>query len=313
MIRSYPHAVAPWEGALWIDLCNATDDERARIERITGLRVPTESAVSEIETTSRVFTENGALYLSTPLPSAGDARSPLTAAGFVLTRRLLLTVRFAENPVFEALYDACVKTGPHSACDVFLRILEALVDRSADTLEHTSAELDALSQRAFHAEHARPGQLKTASESLRQALRQLGRLGDSISQIRDTLLGLGRIAGFVSETGDAVLAERDVPRLKAVRADIGSLNDYQSHLSGKVQFLLDATLGFINIEQNDIVKILTIVSVVGVPPVLIAGIYGMNFKHIPEFDWSLGYPYALALMVVTGLAPLAWFKWRGWM
>ncbi|HTA92679.1 MAG TPA: CorA family divalent cation transporter, partial [Polyangiaceae bacterium] len=127
MIRSYPHADAPWSGAIWIDLCDATDDERAQIERITGLRVPTKPAVSEIETSSRVFTENGALYLSTPLPSSGDARSSLTAAGFVLTRHLLLTVRFAENPVFEALYASCVKTGPHSACDVFLRILEALV------------------------------------------------------------------------------------------------------------------------------------------------------------------------------------------
>jgi magnesium transporter len=313
MIRSFPHAEAPWSGAIWIDLCDASDDERAQIERITGLRVPTKAAISEIETTSRVYTDSGAMYLSTPLPSSGDAQSSLTAAGFVLTQRLLLTVRFSENPVFEALYESCAKTGPHSACDVFLRILEALVDRAADTLEHKSAALDALSQSAFHAESARAPSVKRASQSLREALRRLGQIGDHISQIRDTLLGLGRIAAFVSETGETVLASGDVPRLKAIRADIASLNDYQSHLSGKVQFLLDATLGFINIEQNDIVKTLTIVSVVGVPPVLIAGIYGMNFKHIPEFDWAWGYPYALALMVVTGLAPLAWFKWRGWM
>jgi magnesium transporter len=286
MIRSYPHAEAPWSGAIWIDLCTAADDERAEVERVTGLRVPTKAAISEIETSSRVFTENGALYLSTPLPTSGDAHSPLTAAGFVLTERLLLTVRFAENPVFDGLYEGCAKTGPHSAGDVFLRILEALVDRSADTLEHASAELDALSQRAFHAEGTRARQVKKASESLRQALRKLGQMADWISQIRDTLLGLGRIAAFISETADTVLGAEGVPRLKAVRADI---------------------------EQNDIVKILTIVSVVGVPPVLVAGIYGMNFKHIPEFDWSLGYPYALGLMVVTGLLPLAWFKWRGWM
>jgi magnesium transporter len=313
MIRSYPHAEAPWSGAIWLDLCNATDDERAQITQLTGLRVPEKSAISEIETSSRVFTENGALYLSTPLPSSGDARSFLTAVGFVLTERLVLTVRFAEHPVFEALYAGCVKTGPHGAGDVFLRILEALVDRAADTLEHTSAELDALSQRAFHAEGTKPRQVKEASESLRQALRKLGQMGDFISQIRDTLLGIGRIAAFVTETGNGVLVAQEMPRLKAVRADIASLNDYQSHLSGKVQFLLDATLGFINIEQNDIVKILTIVSVVGVPPVLVAGIYGMNFRHMPELAWSLGYPYALALMLVTGLAPLAWFKWRGWM
>ena len=313
MIRSYPHAEAPWSGAIWIDLCGATDAERAEVERVTGLRVPTKAAISEIETTSRVFTENGAMYLSTPLPVSGGAHEPLTAAGFVLTKPLLLTVRFSDNPVFDALYAACVKTGPHSACDVFLRILEALVDKSADTLEHTSAELDALSQRAFHADGARNRKVKEASEALRQTLRKLGQMGDWISQMRDTLLGLGRIAAFVSETGDTVLAAPEVPRLKADRADITSLNDYQSHLLGKVQFLLDATLGFINIEQNDIVKTLTIVSVVGVPPVLVAGIYGMNFKVMPELNWSAGYPFALCLMVVTGLLPLAWFKWRGWM
>jgi magnesium transporter len=313
MIRSYPHAEAPWSGVMWIDLCNATDEERAEVERVTGLRVPTKPAISEIETSSRVFLENDALYLSSPLPASGDAREPLTAVGFVLTQRLLLTVRFAENPVFDALYASCAKTGPHSACDVFLRILEALIDRSADTLEHTSAELDALSHRTFHAEGMRPRQVKEASDELRRALRKLGLLGNWISQIRDTLLGLGRIAAFVSETGDPVMPPGDLPRLKAIRADITSLNDYQSHLSGKVQFLLDATLGFINIEQNDIVKTLTIVSVVGVPPVLVAGVYGMNFTHMPELAWRLGYPFALALMVVTGLLPLAWFKWRGWM
>ena len=312
MIRSYPHADAPWQGAIWIDLLNASDAERAEVERVTGLRAPTQAAISEIETSSRVFLEDGALYLSTPLPASGDAHESLSAVGFVLNERLLLTLRFSENPVFDALYAGCVKTGPHSASDVFLRILEALVDRSADTLEHTSAELDVLSQRTFHADEARTRSVKQASEALRQALRKLGQMGDSISQIRDTLLGLGRIAAFVSETGDLVIAQ-EVPRLKAVRADITSLNDYQAHLLGKVQFLLDATLGFINIEQNDIVKTLTIVSVVGVPPVLVAGIYGMNFKFMPELGWSFGYPFALLLMLVTGLLPLAWFKWRGWM
>jgi magnesium transporter len=176
-------------------------------------------------------------------------------------------------------------------------------------LEHASAELDAVSRHSFHADGVR----KKQSNALRQALRKLGQMGDWSSQIRDTLLGLGRMAAFVSETGEAMLDKHQTPRLKAVRADIASLNDYQLHLSGKVQFLLDATLGFINIEQNDIVKTLTIVSVVGVPPVLIAGIYGMNFRVMPELGWHYGYPFALALMVVTGLLPLLWFKWRGWM
>jgi magnesium transporter len=155
--------------------------------------------------------------------------------------------------------------------------------------------------------------LKTVSEKLRGTLRKLGQIGDHISQIRDTLLGFGRIAAFVCETGNTVVTADERPRLLAVRADIGSLNDYQQHLSGKVQFLLDATLGFISIEQNDVVKALTIVSVVGVPPVLVAGVYGMNFVHMPELHWLFGYPFALLLMMLTGLLPLVWFKWRGWM
>src|SRR6185369_14953223 len=263
MLRSLPDAPEPWSDAIWIDLCSPTDDERTAVERATGLRVPDQSAVHEIETSSRVYTENDALYLSTPIPASANASQPLSAVGFVLSRRVLLSVRFSENPVFDSLFQGSQGT-PRSACDVFLRVLEALVDRAADTLEHCSSELDGLSQRAFHAERVRRRAVKTASEKLRATLRTLGQIGDHISQIRDTLLGFGRIAAFVCETGGTLVGADERPRLLAIRADINSLNDYQQHLSGKVQFLLDATLGFISIEQNDVVKALTIVSVVGV-------------------------------------------------
>ena len=313
MLRTYPEARAPWSEATWIDLIDATDEERSAVERATGLRVPDQSAVSEIETTSRVYSENGAMYLSTPIPTSSNASEPLSAVGFVLTRRWLITVRFSEHSVFDGLFQACQVAHSHSACEVFLRVLEALVDRAADTLERCSAELDALSQRAFHSDALRKRARQRVSDGLRAMLRKLGQIGDHVSQIRDTLLGFGRIAAFVCEAGNTVLAGEDEPRLKAVRADINSLNDYQQYLSGKVQFLLDATLGFISIEQNEVVKTLTIVSVVGVPPVLVAGIYGMNFAHMPELHWVFGYPLALLAMLVTGLLPLVWFKWRGWM
>ncbi len=313
MLRSYPEAQEPWSEAIWIDLCDATESERSAVERATKLRVPDQSAVHEIETTSRVYTENDALYLSTPIPASATASEPLSAVGFVLTRRLLISVRFSNNPVFDSLFQVCQATLSRSARDVFIRILEALVDRAADTLEHCSSELDDLSHRAFHSERAHRRALKTVSEKLRGTLRKLGQIGDHISQIRDTLLGFGRIAAFVCEAGNSFVTADERPRLLAVRSDINSLNDYQQHLSGKVQFLLDATLGFISIEQNDVVKALTIVSVVGVPPVLVAGVYGMNFVHMPELHWLFGYPFALFLMLVTGLLPLVWFKWRGWM
>jgi magnesium transporter len=313
MLRSYPEASEPWSDATWLDLCDPTEEERSAVERATGLRVPDQSAVREIETTSRVYTEHDALYLSTPIPVSANASEPLSAVGFVLTKRLLISVRFATDPVVDGQFQGCQGVLSRSASDVFLRILEALVDRAADSLERCGAELDALSHRAFHSERVQRRARKRISDKLHATLRTLGQIADRISQIRDTLLGFGRIAAFVCETGNSVVTTDERPRLLAVRADIASLNDYQQHLSGKVQFLLDATLGFISIEQNDVVKALTIVSVVGVPPVLVAGVYGMNFAHMPELHWVFGYPFALLLMLVTGLLPLAWFKWRGWM
>jgi len=134
MLRTHPKAEAPWVGVTWIDLCEPTDEERAAVERATGLRVPTENAIIEIETTSRAYTENHAIYLSTPLPVATRSPKPLTAAGFVLTERVLITVRLEKNPVFDAVFEACAAEAKLAACDVFLRLLEALVDRSADSL-----------------------------------------------------------------------------------------------------------------------------------------------------------------------------------
>ena len=311
MLTASPRSATTLSDAIWIDLLDPTDDERARVERATKLRLPTKAAIEEIESSSRVFIEGGAFYLSTPVLESSDCMTgAVTAIGFVLSPAQLVTLRFRRVAAFDAVAASYSSVTAPSASDAFLKILENVVDYTADALEHASAELERISHAAFHADGAPPAK---ASQALRGALRQLGRMGDGISHIRDALLGLGRIAAFVHEHGHETHAAADAVRLKAIRADIASLNDYQVHLSGKVQFLLDATLGFINIEQNDIVKTLTVVSVVGVPPVLIAGIYGMNFKNIPEFNWWFGYPYALVLIVVSALLPIAWFKWRGWM
>jgi magnesium transporter len=125
-------------------------------------------------------------------------------------------------------------------------------------------------------------------------------------------LGVGRLAAYVGEIAHDWVPEPFSVRLNAISKDVSSLTDYETHLSDKVQFLLDATLGYISIEQNDLFKVLTIASVVGIPPVLVAGIYGMNFHNMPELSWAWGYPYGLILIVISGLLPLLWFKWRGW-
>jgi magnesium transporter len=147
---------------------------------------------------------------------------------------------------------------------------------------------------------------------LRLILRRVGASGDLASKIRDGLLGLARMVPYVENVGGAWLSEGVKPRLETVCRDIASLSDYDAHLVNKVQLLLDATLGLINVEQNNIIKVLTIVSVVGVPPTLVASVYGMNFKDMPELSWAWGYPYGLALIALSAVGPLLWFKWRGW-
>jgi magnesium transporter len=321
MLTTTPASLPKLSDATWIDLLDPSDDERHRVEQATKLRLPTREAIEEIESSSRVFKEGDALYLSTPVLQTTDCmKGEVTAVGFVLSPTYLVTLRFARIAAFETVTAASASAAAPNARDVFLKILEAIVEKTADALEHGSAELEAISHAAFRAEPSgRRSRVVKTGAALRGALRQIGRMGDGISHIRDTLLGLGRIVAYIHEGGhhspgsaDAAGAA-DAARATSLRGDIASLNEYQVHLSNKVQFLLDATLGFINIEQNDIVKTLTIASVAGIPPVLIGGIYGMNFKNMPELNWSLGYPFALVLIALSALAPVAWFKWRGWM
>lgn len=324
MLAKHPSSASTLADAVWIDLREPTDDERAQVEQATKLRLPTRDSIQEIEHSSRAFVEGRALYLSTPVLAGTDClNDALATVGFVLSPEQLVTVRFARVAAFDRSAgergegDEAASSGRRHAergpSEAFLWILEVIVDLAADTLEHANAELERISASAFESDRPRGHKPAHASRALHGALRKLGRMANGISRIRDTLLGIGRITTFVLEAGEEHRPAAAVPRLEAIRADIASLADYQHHLSGKVQFLLDATLGFINIQQNDIVKALTIVSVVGVPPILIAGIYGMNFKAMPELSWALGYPYSLALIVVSALIPIAWFKWRDWL
>jgi magnesium transporter len=299
---------------IWIDLLNPTDDEKEFVESRTGLRVPSIEALSEIESTSRLIVDHGVIYLSTPLVAQGDtADYYLSPAGFVLSPRILITVRFADLPVFHAVADK-VRTDEtlRSSAGVFTTLMEALVDRGADVLERLAGALDQISKSVFRGDPNKKRHTVRSNEALRLALAKIGTIGDRLSQARDVFLGIDRIVPFVvSLKQDWIIPEFE-SRLAAVAKDTASLNAYEEHLSNKVQFLLDAVLGFINIEQNDLFKILTIVSVVGIPPTVMAGIWGMNFKSMPELSWGFGYPMSLAVIVLSAVIPLIWFKWRGW-
>jgi magnesium transporter len=300
---------------VWVDLYNPTQEEIAQACGDYGLEIPPREQLEEIEFSSRLQYEDGAFTLSVPVTPHGknqeaDETAPL---GFVLTKDLLVTIRFAQLHTFESITKR-VDRRERSAPDIFMVILEAMIDYGADRLEELRAEALTISKRIFHKEMQERQQhnVSRVNAMLRATLVEIGDMGERLSYIRDTLLVLQRGVPFITEHGHDWLEPAVKARLKMAGKDVQSLNDYEVHLTDKLQFLLDAALGFISTEQNDLFKVLTIASVVGIPPVLVAGIYGMNFHYMPELNWAHGYAWGVAMIVISGILPLLWFKWRGW-
>jgi magnesium transporter len=269
--------------------------------------------MQEIEASSRLYEENGALYMTTTVVARADTEHPeAPAISFILAGDRLVTVRYAEPQSFALFAGRCQRSpGPFGRGDgVLAGLLDALIDRVADVLERIGLEVDGISHEVF--EHPTTPR---KSGDFQRILRSLGRRGDLTSKVRESLVGIGRLVMFLGQAGTPnVKAAKDLRnRLRTMTRDVRSLTEHASFLSGKINFLLDATLGMINIEQNAIIKIFSVVAVVFLPPTLIASIYGMNFEFMPELHSVFGYPLALALMLVSAIAPLVYFKRRAWL
>ena len=247
-----------------------------------------------------------------------NADGTLLAApiGFVVTPDRLLTLRYAGSTVFDHFAEewrSAAGHGPVSGVEPFLGLLEAIVDRLADVLERIGAEMDTLSAAVFDLGTDNARSSRKRDSFLQTTLAEIGVKGARVSQLRDGLLGVGRIVRFVPEAAAAWLDETQRRRLVTLDRDVVSLSDYDGQLTAKVQFLLDATLGFINIEQNNTIKVLTVVSIVGIPPTFVASLYGMNFHNMPELGWKYGYQYGLSLIALSIAVPLLLFWRRGWL
>jgi magnesium transporter len=240
-----------------------------------------------------------------------EAPSPI---GFVLSKDVLVTVRYTQLRAFETVAAKFSKNDTlRSSVEVFAALVDEMVDLNADLLEGIAADLDAVSRSIFVKTRTRQRHLSRSNAALHRTLMEVGNAGERLSRIRGNLLGLQRVVPFVSEPERDWIPNDARTRLRVAHADLASLTDYETRISEKVQFLLDAVLGFITTKQNDLFTVLTVVSVLGIPPTLVASIYGMNFKNMPELEWAWGYPYALALIVLSTVLPFLWFKWRGWL
>jgi magnesium transporter len=299
----------------WIDALRSDAREIAFLESALGIEVPTLAALSEIQSSSRLRAEKDWLHISIPMIYRAEGFMPaLTPLGFILSKELLLTVRFKPMKAFDDCKDNLARYPLQAGgSGALISILEVIIDHAADIMEDAAGDLDHLSEQIFgvNKANARHGP-REDGDRLRTVMRKIGRNGDITSKVDDVLLGTARMLPYVTTNAAPYLDADTRAKLKSLQRDVASLNDYETHLSNKIQFLLDATLGLTNIEQNNIFRILTVVSVVGIPPTFFASMWGMNFKSMPELEWSHGYEFGLFVIAVSAILPITWFKWRGW-
>lgn len=319
MIRMYRSSGSAYEEAviesgglevgpdvLWIDLLNPTREEDAAVEAALRLSVPTREEMQELEASSRVYRENGATYLTADIITRGDEDIPgIEPVTFVLTQGPLVTIRYAEPRPFALLLEKlerepglCV-----SGADLFLNLMEVVVDRASDILSKTVTRVEAIASHVFS------GGKTVGFEKL---IGKLGRAQIANARIEQSLAGLTRVFAFVAideriDSGDARA------HLRSLSRDVESLTAHNQSVAASINFQLSAALGLINIEQSSIIKIFSVAAVAFLPPTLIASIYGMNFAHMPELHWMGGYPLAVGAMLVSALLPLLWFKHKGWL
>jgi len=299
------------EGAAWLDLASPGEDEKAFVAKAIGADVPTREEMQEIEASSRLYQENGAVYMTaTILSRLEPGHIDAAAITFILAGQRLVTLRYTEPRPFEVFAARLRKgiAGGETSPDLMLGLLEAIVDRLADIVEATGNGANDISHRIFR-QGKGPGGL-----DLHQAITDIGIEGDHVTKLRESLASISRMVMFLGQAAGPHLPAQDFPeRLRTLGRDTASLIDHVGFLSSKITFLLDASLGMINIQQNNIIKIFSVAAVVFLPPTLIASIYGMNFAHMPELAHEFGYPLALGLMVVSAVLPYVYFKSKKWL
>lgn len=306
------------DGIAWIDLNTPTKEEERAVETLLGVDIPSREEMGEIEESSRFYTENGMQFMTASVIHSSHVGSPGVAPiTFILAGNRLVTLRYSDPKAFMQFVARIAKPGNGIVapkCDanwLFLGLIEAITDRIADILENVASGLDGTSAMLFSTE---PGGRPMGTPAFREALRSIGKEGAFLSKVRESLAGISRMLVYLSAgTINGKTIKESRAWMKSLERDTQSLNDYVGFLSNKITFLLDTVVGLVSVEQNAIIKIFSVAAVVFMPPTLIASIYGMNFHHMPELSWPLGYPLALGVMLLSAFVPILYFRRKGWL
>ncbi|HTJ57394.1 MAG TPA: magnesium transporter CorA family protein [Devosiaceae bacterium] len=311
-----PEAQTSAEQLVWIDMVDPSPAEDRMVEQLLGLTVPSRAEMEEIELSSRLYSEGGAEFMTLTALASLDTDEPIkTPVTFILKGPVLVTVRYAEPKPFLAYVSRATRT-EGAACDsgelVMLGIIEAMIDRTADALEIVGNEVDKLSRSVFR---QRTASVKKQQRDLEAIIQQVGRKSELLTMVQESLVSIVRLIDFhgTVEAPPNGIDKGTKQLRRLINRDASSLGEHARALSGRLTFLLDATLGLINLQQNQIIKIVSVAALVFLPPTLVASVYGMNFHLMPELDWSLGYPVALLLMLLSAILPYLFFRGRGWL
>lgn len=301
------------ETAIWLDLLVPTQEEEKAVEAVLGVDVPTREEMKEIETSNRLYEDNGALYMTATVAARLDSDRPeITAVTFILSNGRLITNRYIDTKPFQQFFAYAEKhpNACQSAVAILAGLIEAFIERIADILERAGGDLDLVSGGIFMGN----GKAAPTSRDLRELIERIGFNGELNSKARESLVSLGRLVMFVQQSGLLDMTPEQRGRFKSISRDVTSLSDHASFLGTKMSFLLEATLGLINVEQNNIIKIFSVAAVMFLPPTLIASIYGMNYHLLPNLpgDHS-NFFFSLGLMLASMGVTFALFKRRGWL
>lgn len=310
-------AVPPeMERAVWYNLTDPTKAEDQFVESCLGIDIPTRAEMDDIEPSARLYNEDGAEFMTITALYNSDTDEPQkTPITFVLRNNQLVTVRYADPKPFRLFERLCTRptANPYTSGEkVMLGLLEAIIDRLAQLMETTGDEIDTISREVFR---NKTQNVTRKSRDLQVIIEKIGMKGDILSLARESLVSITRLVSFhqTLDEGDPRSRKELRQGLKVLQRDAAALSDHAAFLNTKINFLLDATLGLINLEQNQIIKIFSVAAVVFLPPTLVASIYGMNFDFMPELHWPIGYPFAIGLMILAALLPYLFFKRKGWL
>jgi magnesium transporter len=289
---------------IWVDAIAPTEEERVWMREAYGQELPTIDDIYEIEATSRFYENEDGLHISSYFLNYADENSENISAAFVFNGDRLFTLREEELAAFR-LFRLRARKGLITLTNsksIMLGLFETKVENLADIVERIAADLEKTSRQVLG---------NAEQDDMESVLTDLAQQEDINGKVRVSMVDLQRMLYLLLRSG--ILNAEQSERLRDIIRDSESLIASTSFLFDKIKFLLDTTLGFINVNQNKIIKIFSVASVVFLPPTMIASVYGMNFDMMPELKWQLGYPWALLLMVASAIAPYLWFRKKKWL